>query len=52
MVLCQEKYQRCVVLLANDVRAERIFPEIVTWVLGETRMPWRWDNNSLPTPAR
>ena len=51
MVICQDRYQRCVVLLANDVRAERAFPEIVELVLGETRMPWRWDNDSHP-PAR
>lgn len=43
MVLCLERGQRCVVLLANDVRAERIYPELVRFVLGETRMPWRWE---------
>ena len=48
MVICQERRQRCVVLLANDVRAELIYPEIVTLVLGKTRMPWRWDNDSHP----
>jgi CubicO group peptidase (beta-lactamase class C family) len=48
MVICHERTLRCVVLLANDVRAELIFPEIVTLVLGETRMPWRWDNDIAP----
>jgi len=48
MVICQERGQRCVVLLGTDVRAELIYPEIVTLVLGETRMPWRWDNDSAP----
>ena len=43
MVVCLEKGRRCVVLLANDVRAERIFPAIVRLALGETRMPWRWE---------
>lgn len=43
MVVCLEQGQRCVVLLANDVRAERIYPELVRFVLGETRMPWRWE---------
>lgn len=43
MVVCLEKRQRCVVLLANDVRAERIFPEIVQFILGSTAMPWRWE---------
>jgi len=48
MVICQERLQRCVVLLANDVRAELIYPEIATLVLGSTRMPWRWDNDAAP----
>ena len=48
MVVCQEARQRCVVLLANDVRAEILYPRIVTLILGETRLPWRWDNNTVP----
>jgi len=43
MVLCLERGQRCVVVLANDVRAERIYPELARRVLGETDMPWRWE---------
>lgn len=43
MVVCLEKPRRCVVLLSNDVRAERIYPEIVRLVLGATRMPWSWE---------
>ena len=43
MVICLEKGKRCVVMLANDVRAERIFPELAQAFLGETRMPWRWE---------
>lgn len=48
MVVCQEARLRCVVLLANDVRAEIIFPEIARLILGETRLPWRWDNDTVP----
>jgi CubicO group peptidase (beta-lactamase class C family) len=33
LVVCLETGRRCVVLLANDVRAERIYPEIVRTVL-------------------
>ena len=47
MVICQERQRRCLVLLANDVRAELIYPEIAALVLGETRMPWRWDNDPM-----
>lgn len=43
MVVCLEARKDCVVLLANDVRAERIFPAITRLVLGDTRMPWRWE---------
>jgi CubicO group peptidase (beta-lactamase class C family) len=43
MALCLEARQRCLVLLANDVRAERIYPEVARLVLGETRMPWDWE---------
>ncbi|WP_051933510.1 serine hydrolase [Massilia sp. BSC265] len=43
MVLCLERGQRCVVMLANDVRAERIYPELARRVLGETDMPWGWE---------
>ncbi len=43
MVICLESGQRCVVLLANDVRAEGIYPEIVRKILGETKMPWTWE---------
>ena len=41
--ICLEQGQRCVVILANDVRAEQLFPSIVMLVLGETGMPWRWE---------
>ncbi|MEO6260134.1 MAG: serine hydrolase domain-containing protein [Thermoanaerobaculia bacterium] len=43
--LCIEKKQRCVVLLSNSVHAEKIYPALVTWLLGETGMPWRWEYN-------
>jgi len=42
MVICLENGQRCVVMLSNDVRAERIYPELARRVLGETDMPWKW----------
>lgn len=45
MLVCQETRQRCVVLLANSVRAELIYPEMVRFVLGDTAMPWWWEYN-------
>jgi CubicO group peptidase (beta-lactamase class C family) len=47
MWVCVEKRQRCVVMLANDVRAEPAFPGIVKSLLGETGMPWQWEYGSL-----
>lgn len=43
MVVCQESRKRCVVLLANCVRAELVYPEMVRFILGDTSMPWWWE---------
>jgi CubicO group peptidase (beta-lactamase class C family) len=48
MWVCLEKGQRCVVLLANDVRAEAAFPSLVEALLGPTGLPWRWEYSWLP----
>ena len=48
MWVCLERGRRCVVLLANDVRAEAAFPSLVESVLGRTRLPWRWEYSWLP----
>ncbi len=45
MVVCQERWRRCVVLLSNSVRAELIYPDLVRFILGETAMPWWWEYN-------
>lgn len=45
MVVCEEYTQRCIVMLANSVRAELIFPDIAALVLGDSGMPWWWEYN-------
>ncbi len=40
--LCHEETQRCIVLLANSVRAELIYSQIVELAMGENPMPWWW----------
>jgi CubicO group peptidase (beta-lactamase class C family) len=50
MVVCLEKPRRCVVLMSNDVRAERIYPDLVALVLGPTKMPWSWEYGWLESP--
>lgn len=43
LVVCRENDRRAVVLLANSVRAELIYPELVRFILGDTAMPWWWE---------
>jgi len=52
-MVCIERRRRCVVILANDVRAEPAFPALVHFVLGETGAPWRWEYGGMRfwTPA-
>ncbi|WP_036173463.1 serine hydrolase [Massilia sp. 9096] len=54
LVLCMESGQRCVVMLANDARAERLYPDIAARVLGPNDMPWSWEYDFVraPKPAR
>jgi CubicO group peptidase (beta-lactamase class C family) len=46
--VCLERGQRCVVLLANDVRAEAAFPTLVDALLGPTGLPWAWEYAPQP----
>lgn len=41
--VCVERRRRCVVLMANDVRAEAAFPGLVKSILGEIGVPWAWE---------
>ena len=41
--VCLERGLRCVLLLANDVRAEASFADLVRFVLGETGVPYDWE---------
>jgi len=43
MAVCQEAHRRCVVLLANSVRAELVYPELVEFVLAGPAVPWWWE---------
>ena len=45
--VCVKAGKRCVVVLANDVRAERAFPRLVEFILGETGAPWRWEYGEM-----
>ncbi|WP_417476354.1 serine hydrolase domain-containing protein [Maricaulis sp.] len=40
--ICHEETQRCIVLLANSVRAELIYPAITELAMGPNPVPWWW----------
>jgi CubicO group peptidase (beta-lactamase class C family) len=42
-LVCVQQRSRCVVILGNDVRAERAFPRLVAFALGEIGVPWTWE---------
>lgn len=42
-LVCLQGSQRCVVILANDVRAEAGFTDLVTAILGATGVPYAWE---------
>ncbi|MBY0621119.1 MAG: beta-lactamase family protein [Sphingomonas ursincola] len=46
-LVCLQTSRRCVLILSNDVRAERAFPKLVRSVLGETGVPYRWEYPDL-----
>ena len=52
MVVCFENHERCIVMLANDVRAERIFPDLVRFIFGESNMPWTWEYEWLNSAGK
>lgn len=47
MLVCLERGRRCVVLLSNAAKGERMFPKLVEALLGPTDLPWRWEYSSL-----
>lgn len=42
-LVCVEKRKRCLLILANDVRAEAGFSEMLRFVLGDTGVPYEWE---------
>jgi hypothetical protein len=45
-MVCMDNGQRCVVILSNDVRAEAGFSELVSFILGNTGVPYDWEYGS------
>lgn len=42
-MVCLTRRQRCIVIMANDVRAEPHFPRLVRALMGETGVPYGWE---------
>ena len=42
-MVCIERSQRCVLILSNDVRSEARFDDLVTFILGNTGVPYDWE---------
>jgi CubicO group peptidase (beta-lactamase class C family) len=43
-MVCIETNQNCVLILSNDVRSEAGFAELVRFILGDTGVPYDWEN--------
>ena len=41
--ICVERVKRCIIYLANDVRAESLFQRLTEATLGDPGFPWRWE---------
>jgi len=46
-LVCIAARRRCVLIMANDVRAEAAFPALVRAILGETGVPYKWEYPGL-----
>jgi len=42
-LVCLDKSERCVLILANDVRAEAGYAALVRFILGDTGVPYDWE---------
>jgi CubicO group peptidase (beta-lactamase class C family) len=50
--VCVEQRKRCVVILSNDVRAEKAFPDLVKTALGDTGVPYDWEYGFRPNSQK
>jgi len=52
--LCVEPRKACILLLSNSDRAEGIYKALVDELMGNVRLPWRWEGYipyNLPAPS-
>lgn len=42
-VVCQDNEYDCVVMMANSVRAELIYPQLAAFIMGDSKTPFWWE---------
>lgn len=47
MIVCLERGRRCLVLLSNAAKGDRLYPRLVEALIGPTGLPWRWEYSSV-----
>ncbi len=47
MMVCLIDADKCVLLLSNTAKGDRVFPQIIRMILGDTGFPWHWKYSSL-----
>lgn len=47
MLLCLIDADRCILLLSNTAKGDRMFPQIIEMIMGDTGFPWHWKYSSL-----
>jgi len=47
MLVCLIDANRCVILLSNTAKGDRVFPQFIEMILGDTGFPWHWKYSSL-----
>lgn len=47
MLVCLIDANRCVLLLSNTAKGDRMFPQIIEMILGDTGFLWHWKYSSL-----
>lgn len=47
MLTCVDDGRRCVALLMNTAKGDRVYPQLIEYVLGGTDFPWAWKYSAL-----
>ena len=45
--VCLERGRRCLVLLSNAAKGDKLYPKLVEALIGPTGLPWRWEYSNI-----